>query len=119
MKDRHNTKISKLTAEMVAWRDSTLAPVVRTKSKAGNGSSYTTEFEHCARGLLSTGMSATVCVGALTRSADYFLEGKARNEVVIPKKDWFSKLRESVGYIAWLYAAIEIAGALFYFAVWI
>ena len=61
--------------------------------------------------MLATGISTSTCVDTVARCRIFFLKGKARGAIVIPRKDWFSKMRESVGCVAWLYAAISIAGA--------
>jgi hypothetical protein len=112
MKDRHRAKVEKLTTEIIEWRDSTLAQVVSTKVSKRKSAPFTEDFEHCSRGMLATGVGAQVCVDAFQRVSDFILPpGKARENFVVPQKRWYSKLRESVGYVAWVHAAIEISEA--------
>ena len=56
LRERHQDKVSKLRDDMVVWRDSALAGVVRTKVSDGKHAPYTDDFEQFARGLLATGI---------------------------------------------------------------
>jgi hypothetical protein len=111
MKERHRDKFKELKDQVVEWRDNTLAEVVSTKVWAGKHAPFTGPFEHFSRGMLATGTSASTCVDTVTRCRNCFLKGKARGAIVIPRKCWFSKMRKSVGHVAWLCAAMSIAGA--------
>ena len=65
--------------------------------------------EQFARGMLATRISTPTCVGTVAWCANFLLKGEARDAVIIPPKDWYSKMRGPVGFAAFVYAALAIA----------
>ena len=84
---------------------------VETRDWEAHGQPYFKHFEEHARRVLSTGNSARGCRLQLEYDARYIMGEDAMDLFVVPKENWWKKMRESMGMESWVYGMLEICKA--------
>ena len=122
MKLRNKLKVKRLQEKVDAARQAAAEFVDEAQKRdaahgpccprrtAEKGRPYPIEFEHHARALMATGMSAETCRQTIALNAKYFMTPEQYDKMDLPSVGWFRMQREGAGAETTLLQWVRIAG---------